>query len=145
LNGAVADYGVLLLQCYIDNVCRADARDKLGTPGFNAVAQQSDLHYEDNRCRKCDADASTSAWTEYARGARCQLCADVGASDTVEYDVKPGWCVIDDNVIPNSIIGLPGSKQEHSSKTLPTAGGLPATTPHSDYQGATYRGFRGLT
>ena len=58
MKGAVADYGVLLLQCYIDNVCRADARANLGTANFNAVAQQSDLHYEDNKCRKCACDPS---------------------------------------------------------------------------------------
>ena len=72
-------------------------------------------------------------WTEYARGARCQLCKDVGSTDTVEYDVKPGWCVIDDNVIPGSVVGLPGSKQEHSDLTPGSAGALPATAPHSAY------------
>ena len=79
-----------MLQCYIDNVCRADARVALGTADFSAVAQQSDLHYVDNKCSKCDSDISTSTWTEYARGAICQLCDDVGTSDAVEYDVKPG-------------------------------------------------------
>ena len=106
----------------------------LGTAAFNDEDPGSTgLRKDGNKCYKCDSDVDPGAWTEYARGARCQLCLDVGTTDTVEYDVKPGWCVIDDNVIPGSIVGLPGSKQEFSDRAPGSAGALPATAPHSAY------------
>jgi hypothetical protein len=90
-----------VLQCNIDNKCRVDVQAALGTGEFTLLdPSNTSLRHcngvdcntgsTGNKCYKCDSDVDPGAWTEYARGARCQLCSDIGKTDTVEYDVKPG-------------------------------------------------------
>jgi ribosomal protein L40E len=85
--------------CYIANKCRADPTLdtvlKLGTPEFNGLAQASDLNYVGHICQRCDA-SSPNVWTDYAESPlpECELCADIGTTAPVEFDVKPGFCVL---------------------------------------------------
>ena len=88
-----------LMQCYIETpepTCRADAGDALGTDGFNAVAQQSDLYGVANKGFRCDARRPFE-WTLYHTGASCEVFADIGATPEVEYDVAPRFCLAFDD------------------------------------------------
>ena len=50
----VGGCAILANRCYIDNACRADGVASFGTATYNTVAQQSDIHYSANVCKRCD-------------------------------------------------------------------------------------------